>query len=275
MKNQLILGVVLSLISNTLDAKRHVIDRIVARVNGANILQSDLEQPRISKEGSRYSLDELTLEELLVQRAGEMHMLPTALDIDRQVVTFKIQNHLTELSDIEFENQLKQSGFTLKAYKQQLGRLIAAENVKRAEISEKIVITSQEVEEYHATHPEKAKEEYLLQTCVIKKDQLDHYKELLENKTIAWEELGWIAKKDIGHKFKAVLSMKPGDMSEPVATDDGTYQAVKLLDKKEKRFKALDERYSDIERKLQQERKEKFIGEFEKELKAKASIVIL
>src|SRR3990172_2077019 len=146
----------------TILSKRWDIDKIVARVNGVNILHSDLEQSRISKEGETYTLDEAIVEELFYQRAAETHMLPTAVDVERQLVSFKIQNNLTELTDKEFEDQLKIHGFTLKNYKRQLGRMIAVENVKRIEISEKIVITAQEVEAFYKDNPEYTKEEYQL-----------------------------------------------------------------------------------------------------------------
>src|ERR1700689_4938249 len=68
--------------------QRILIDKIVARVNGSNILLSDLMLPRISKEGAPYTLDELVFEEILFQRAGEMQMLPSVLDIDRHIVAF-------------------------------------------------------------------------------------------------------------------------------------------------------------------------------------------
>ena len=37
-------------------SKKWDIDKIVARINGVNILLSDLEQPRIAKEGGKYTL---------------------------------------------------------------------------------------------------------------------------------------------------------------------------------------------------------------------------
>lgn len=254
--------------------KRWGIDKIIVRVNGANILQSDIEQPRIAKEGQPYTLDEAIMEELLVQRAAEMHMLPNTVEIDRQLVAFKIQNNLTEMSDREFEEELQRNGFTIKTYKNQLGRLIAAENIKRAEISEKIVVTSQDVEEYYKKHPERTQEEYHLVTCTLTQEQIENKKAYLASDEVAWEDLGWIAKKDLGKKFNVVYSMKKGDLSEPIKLGN-TYQVIKLLDKREKRLKTLDERYADIERTLQLERKEKFIGQFEKELKTKASIINL
>lgn len=258
--------------------KRSVVDKIVARVNGANILKSDLELPRMGKEGRTYSLDEAILEELLVQRAAEMHMLPTALDIDRQIVTIKIQNNLTDMSDKEFEDQLKEGGYTMKLYKNQIGRLIAAEKIKQAEISEKIVITTQEVEEYYHKHPEYTKEEFHLASTTLTEVQKSKAEQYLKSDSIEWADLGWVAKKDLGKKFTFVTNLKVGEIGNPIEEKNGstlTYEYVKLLDKHDRHLKTLDERYIEIERYLQHERKDKFMIQFEKELRDKASIVIL
>jgi parvulin-like peptidyl-prolyl isomerase len=258
--------------------KRIVVDTIVARVNGTNILKSDLELPRMGKEGGFYTLDEAILEELIFQRAVEMHMLPTPLDIDRQIVTIKIQNNLTDLSDRDFEDQLKESGYTMKMYKNQIGRLIAIEKVKQAEISEKIVVTTQDVEEYYHKHPEYTKEEFHLASTTLSPAQKNDADALLKSSSITWNDLGWIAKKDLGHKFMFVTDLDVGEIREQAEEKSETgsmFEYVKLVDKHEHRLKTLDERYSDIERHLQQERKEKFMIQFEKELRDKASIVIL
>lgn len=250
--------------------KRWTVDQIVARVNGANILQSDLKIARIAKEGGNFTLDEAIIDELFYQRAAEMQMLPTSAEIERQLVSFKMHNNLTDLSEREFEDQLKESGFTLKMYKNQLARLIAVENVKRAEISEKIVVTAQDVQDYYTKNPEHTKEEYLLEVCTITPDQVDNNeKDLLNNLSLTWESLGWVAKKDLRKEFLSIVAVQKGHLSKPIELD-GSYQLLKLIDKKEKRLKTLDERYVQIERTIQDVRREKFLGRFEKELKEKA-----
>lgn len=250
---------------------RITIDKIIVRVNGSNILQSDLNQPRLSKEGGKFTLNEAITEELLLQRANDMHMIPTQADIDRHLLAFKMQNNLTELSDNEFEDHLKQFGFTIKEYKNQLGRMIASENARQAEISERIIVTSQEVEEYYKKHPSYTKEAYQLQICALTADEAKH----IDDKMLSWENLGWVEKEDIGKKFSMVFSMEKGQHSDPIALDDGSYQMVKLVDKKESRLKTLDEQYVEIEKTLQEGRRDKYIVQFEKELKERASIVYL
>ncbi len=246
--------------------KRFVIDKILARVSGTNILQSDLEVPRISKEGAFYSLEDLITEELFIQRAVEQHMLPSQLDIERQIVAFKMQNGMADIPEAEFEKQLQLSGFTLKMYKEQLGRLIAVENVKRAEVSEKLVVTAQDVEEYYKKHPSLITEAYHLKVA--------HFKTADKQEESAWEDVGWIEKDDLDKQFAFVPSMKKGETSQPVKVGDA-YQAVQIVDRRMPRQKTLKECYIDIEKKLYQEKKEKYLKNVEKDIRAKASIVYL
>ncbi len=90
-------------VSGSVAAKdtRFIVDKIIARVNGVNILQSSLEQPRIANEGGLYSLEEAITEELFVQKAIENHFLPTTLDVERQIVSFKMANDMADISDVE------------------------------------------------------------------------------------------------------------------------------------------------------------------------------
>lgn len=237
-------------------------------------MQSDLKNPRISKEGGRYTLDELTTEELLVQKAGELHMLPTPADIDRQLVAFKIQNNLTGMSEDEFEEQLKESGFTLATYKTQLGRLIATENVRRVELSEQLVITSQEVEKIYQENPTYQPESYHLSICTIPSNKKDDFTKYLASSDISWHDLGVIEKDEIGSNFSFVINMKPGEISKPFKMDD-QYKVIKLVAHQERRLKTLDERYIEIEREIQEKKRVQYVEQLEQELKKKAAIVDL
>ena len=68
--------------------------------------------------------------------------------------------------------------------------------------------------------------------------------------------------------------MNKGEVSKPQKIN-GKLQIVKLDDKKERRIKTLNERYGEIERALQLEKKSKAAELLEKELREKAVIVAL
>jgi len=268
--------------TDTKSSKNWIIDKIFVLVNGTRILKSDLDKPRISKDGGKYNLDELIEEEILVQRSIDRHMLPTEADVERQVVTFKLQNGLGELSSADFEEELKKFGFTLKEYKFQIGRLIACENIKRMEVTDKIVITSQEVENYYNNNTEFTPEEYYLKMIPIQgtqSNQEDSDKNINLDKKNSLNladtvDLGWIKKEDLDPKFEFVLTMKKGQISETVNVNDKDY-VIEITDKKESHKKSLNERYSEIEKLLTQKKQEKLIKKFEIDLKKNSTIIYM
>ncbi|MBM3893239.1 hypothetical protein FJ365_02455 [Candidatus Dependentiae bacterium] len=262
------------LATTALDA-RIEIDRILARVNGTNILKSDLEKQRIAKEGKTFSLEEAINDELIAQHAVTMHVLPTATDIDRQFVNFKVQNGLNELSDEEFEKQLKESGFSLQEYKHQLGRLMATENVKRAEISEKIVVSTQDVEEHYKKHPEYTKEAFHLAIATVPTEEYEaNGDSLASDPKLVWEDHGFIETAELNTDYEGVKNLNPGELMKPLQKED-CCELVKLIAKQEVRLKSLAERYDNIERTIQNKRKDKIVKNLEKNLRKKATIVYL
>ena len=254
--------------------ERQVVDKIVARVNGANILKSDLNKPRLNKNGEFYTLEEIVNEELLCQKAAEKKILPTELEVEKQIASLKIYNGLSDLSEEEFEDELKREGFELREYKNQLARMLASEKLKHAEFSERVVVTSQQVEDYHKNNPEKENEKYSLKMCEVPSDCINDQGEFIQKIDYKWEDLGWIEKKDLSANLSFVSKMNVNQISKPKKIGK-FYQMVKLEEKKSERLKTLDERYSQIERTLQEEKREKFEKEFEKELKGKALIIYM
>jgi parvulin-like peptidyl-prolyl isomerase len=254
----------------TTETKKWVIDKIIVLINGTRILKSDVEKPRISRDGGKYSLEELIQEELLVQRAVDRHMLPSEADIERQVVAFKLQNGLGNLTNNDFEEELKKFGFTLKEYKLQIGRLIASENIKRMEVTDKIVITSQEVETYYNSNEERTPEEHYLKMIPVTIDA-DKTVKMDKAETV---DLNWVKKEDLDPRFEFVLKMKKGEISETVTVNDRDY-VIDITDKKESRIKTLDERYEEIEKNLIKRKQEKLIKRFEEDLLKNSTIIKL
>lgn len=249
-------------------AQRFVLDMIVARVNGVNILKSDLELPRIGKEGGVYPLKEMITEELFVQRAIEQHMVPSELDIDRQIVSFKMQNELSNMSEEEFEQQLKPSGFSLRMYREQLGRMLAVESFKRAEVGDRLVATAQEVEEYYKKHPEHVEEAYKLKIATIEKADTPSEK-------YVWEDLDWEKMANLDKQISSILPMmKNGEESQPIKIGN-TFQVIKVIDRRLPRKKTLNECYRDIEKQILHQKRDKYLKNLEKDVREKASIVYL
>ncbi len=255
--------------------KRWVVDKIVTRVNGRNILQSDLCRPRVDKNGQFLTLEDAVLEEACIQQAQDKHMMPTQADIKRQVVSLKIANDISDMNDEDFEKQLKQElNISMEQYEKQLARILAVENVKQAEISEKIFVTSQEVEKIYEKHPEYTKDQYLLHLCSIQPEQVDNYQTLIKEGKVNWKDLGWVNKEDIDAQFSDVLVMKPQEINKPIKADN-KYIVLKLEDKKESYKKTLQECYGAIEKKLQEKKQKIILTKFKENLIKSALIVFL
>ncbi len=260
--------------ANQVKPKIKLVDKIVARANGVNILKSDLKKIRISKNGQPFSLQEAIIDELLFQKSVQRKMLPTELDVEKQIVALKINNGLTDLSDAQFEEELKQEGFTIQEYKGQLTKMLAVEKLKHAEFSERVVVTSQEVEEYYKKNPIKIQEKYLLKMCELPKDSVNEDGKLTKKIDFKWDDLSWINRSDLSSNLKFVCNMKKGQICKPLKIGSG-YQMIKLEDKQAEHIKTLDQSYVEIERKLHNQKKSEFEKLFEKELFEKATIVYL
>lgn len=255
--------------------KRWIVNKIVTRINGKNILQSDLTRPRVDKNGQFLTLEDAILEEACVQQAQEKHMMPTQADIKRQIVSLKIANDISDMNDEDFEQQLKQElGISIDQYEKQLGRILAVENVKQAEISEKVFVSSQEVEKIYEKHPEYSKDQYLLHLCSIQPEQVHNYQTLIKEDKVLWKDLGWVHKEEIDAQFSEILSMKPHEISKPKESD-GKFIVLKLEDKKERHLKTLQERYGSIEKQLQEKKQKSILTKFKENLIKSALIIFL
>jgi parvulin-like peptidyl-prolyl isomerase len=256
---------------STRKSERKVVDRIVAFVDGSKILKSDLAQPRIARDGKPYALDELILETVMAKRAAERHVLPADADVERQIVSFKIQNNIGDIPDEEFEKQLKGYGFTLKMYRDQLAWLLASENLKRMEIGDKIVVTSQEVEAHFNGHPIFSSEEYNLNMLPVKStsETLGAATLGLKNENI---NLGWIKKEDLDKKFHFVFKMKKGDVSEKSVKINEKDYFVKVVDHRARKKITLSQRYGEIEKLLTKVKIDNELKDFEKNLMAESTV---
>ncbi len=277
MKRLIIFCLASSTLLVPLQAKRIVLDTIVARVNGTNILQSDVDKPQIMNEGQPLPLQDLITQELLVQYAAKMHMVPSIEDVNRQVTSFrdgiKKQLHVDALDEDMFAAELKKYGFTPDEYKQQVGRSLAITQVKRAEESEKAVVSFQDVEAAYKKHPEYTEEAYHIALCTLPND-IKNPEDFGTSKAAIWEDLGWIKPEDLSSDLKVVTKHQTGDIIGPVDQGDDT-RLVKLIEKRERKLKTLAEAYSSIERKIQRKRGKTIFENLEKRLRDSASIVYL
>jgi len=258
----------------TVTARREVVDKIVARVNGRNILLSDLKHARIDKGGGTFSVEEAIEHELLHQRASERKLLPTAIDVEKYIDAWKEMHQLTHMTEEEFEERLHEDGLTSKQYRAQLARILAIRNLRQVEVSERVIITAHEVEKYYKNNPEYSDDRYLLQTRIVPFRKASTEQEAIANKDVSWLELDWIDHSNLAERMLFVADLKVDEISKPLKVSQG-YQFIKLIKKDPKHLKTIDERWVSIERELQKQKTEGFEKEYVQGLRKKAAIVYL
>jgi len=243
-------------------------------VNGRNILLSHLNQSRIDKEGGTYSLEEMINTELLFQKAGERRVLPTSLDLEKYIVRWKTMYQVGNLGAEEFEKYLQEKHKLLGGqFRNQLARMVAVGNLRNLEVSERIVITAGEVEKFYKKNPKYVDDRYSLKTRVIPFIKAKTVDEAAKVKGEKWIDVDWINASDLADRMLFVKKMKIGGTAA-LKVEQG-HQFVRLVKKEEKRLKTVNERWGEIEKTLQDEKRGKFETEYLSELREKASIVYL
>ena len=164
----------------------------------------------------------------------------------------------------------------MNQYKAQLQKVLAIRNLRQMEISERIVVTSNEVENYYKNNPEHTEDKYLLQTAIVPFSKAKNEKKLAKMKVsdLEWIELDWVEKSELSDLMSFVKNMQEGDISKPVKVPEG-WQFIKMIKIDKSHLKTLEESWVSIERKLQKQKMKNFEEQYVKELKEKASIVYL
>jgi peptidyl-prolyl cis-trans isomerase SurA len=136
-------------------------DDVAATVDGENIYRTDVEkyfqnqtagstQPLSQEQadGLRLSiLDTLIENQILIHRAGKLGLLATDADIERRLKELK-----SPYTDQEFLERLQQRNLTLDDLKSEIRRSLTADKVVSREITSKINISEQDIDDYYNQH---------------------------------------------------------------------------------------------------------------------------
>ena len=252
----------------SLNCKEIVLDKIIVRVNGRNILKSHLEESRITKSAKPFSLDELITDEVVVQKAEELGCTPSANDLEAAINAEKIEFGGKGMTHEEFERErLQEIGLTLPQYRTQLYRFHSTEHLIGRLITNKLVISAQDIEEYYKKNPVYVEEAFHIMLANAENDK---------NKTgtIRWRDFGWFSPDQLDTVYrKAVVKLKPGQATAKPINKDGKLQHIMLKDHKKRHIEALTTRYNDIKNHLKEERREPFVKDFVADIKTKAYIL--
>ncbi len=237
--------------------------------------------------------------ELLLYQEAKSRGYNVAEQIKLTIENIKEENGLN--SDEELKRVLSQQGVDFEVWKRQMEENFMKQSVIVTDVDRSIVIEDSEIVKYHKQHPEEfiEPEEYKLKAIYIKgegrtDDQVDTLKREISEKISAGEDFATLAGQysegpekesqgDLGSFKKgelektleqAVEKLEAGENTSWLTVRDGWY-LLKLVEKKESRIKTFDEVRKEIEEKLFQEKRQKRLEDFLKELKEKSFIKIL
>lgn len=256
--------------------KRNTVNQVVARVNGVNILLSDLQKIRTGR-SKPFSIEEAINQKLFELEGIKRNLTPTEADIEKHIASIRTdyENQIgTKITDDMFTNLLSESGFTMKSYKNELFRSTIVANLLGAIVREKVFISAKEVEKYYDANPEYTEAEYFLKTCIVPFSKAENEEKLRTIINFDWVESGWLKKREIVEGFYFITDMQKGEISKPIKTPYG-FQLIKLEDVRPSIKKPLEDRYVEIEHVLKSAKMAEFETNYANDLRSRAIIEYL
>jgi len=293
-------------------AAPEVVDRIVATIDGEPVTLVELQQfsEQMHKRGGpdapttdRAMLDELVLEKILHKQIEAQGVTASEQQVDAYIASIKERN---KLDDAALKQALAAQGLTWEQYRAQVKTDIERAALINKEIRNKVNVSPEEIERYYKEHiadyGAAGKAKVRLISILLPQDATDEQKQTLRaqaesirKEAASGKDFAALAKAhsqgpgaddggDIGEvtsgtmqpEFdKVVFALKPGEVSEVVATDTG-YHIFKLEKMTGEGHQSLADVSDEIKEKLYRESMETRYDRWLKEdLRSKYNIEIL
>lgn len=264
-------------------AKRVRVDGIKAVVRGSNgvdlILESELMRPKL--DGSPNTLESSITNALFKQKADDYHISQTPEENQKQYEMIAQNNNKTVK---ELDEMVKQAGFTPQEARKEFGQINAVNSLISYKVTGNMVVPESEVKAYYEENPEYESAAYHIQMVVVpfstsltQEEQLGQLQTLANaqdpNGVLNWDEGFWVNEEDLAADKKFIAQLTPGQISLPKQTFSG-FQLFRLVSKRARRLKTLDERYGQIVNVLRQPKYTELMTKFQQDLKDNASIII-
>ena len=283
-KNLLIsmcIGISLCVPTVTKSEDIYLIDQMVVTIftpEGTEIItKSDVD--RLSLEGQPRTLEQLKDDRLMSLDAKKYNMWPDAQAITDHLEKIKADNGL---SDKALLNIFKQSGYTYDDARQEFAIMYANSNIVEFKIRSRLIVPEKDVIAYYENNPEFDDAAYQIERAVVplrgtksEERQLQEIERNIKAGTTNkydWSVPFWLAEEDIAEDKAFIKGMKIGAISKPQKLPHG-FELYRVLDKKEKRKRTLEERYREIVNILRQPKYVELFNDYKKSLFENASIV--
>jgi peptidyl-prolyl cis-trans isomerase SurA len=246
-------------------------------------------------------LDRLIDDELILQQAAELKLSITSEQIDASIEEIKKQN---SIDDDQLREALKGQGMTMGSYRADLKRQLLRFRVLNVAVGSRVNISDDEVKAYYERHmkdmanvqvrashvfiaippgsdatavsEKQAQAQKILERAKAGEDFAKLAREVSDDAATRADggDLGYFGKDMLPKAIEElVFAMKPGEVRGPVRADRG-FHVIKLVDRKTKDPKPLDEVKDDIRMQLRQKDMERQTKIYLAELRKKTLVDI-
>jgi len=262
---------------STVHDNYHLVNKIsrIIYTDGEPIIITMQDFSRKSLDGKSRTKEEVTIDHILFYEAIEKYHMPFPQErVERHI------NSLRErfgLDDVQIEDLFKKEGYAFEEGKKELAMSYAINDLIQHLIMGRLIVTEQEIEQYHKKNPAIEPAAFRIQKGFLKKDEwtktdIDALTQDGQHEDrIEWQTAYWLAKDEIAESKLFIADMQPGEIRS-IENEDG-YEVIKLLKRKKEHTKTLDERRREISDHLRFPKYQKMLDELHKELLSKYEIV--
>lgn len=273
----------------------------------APLLAEATQIPDPSKRGARASalrhevLERLIDDELILQQASELKLTITSEQVDASIEEIKRQNGI---NDAQLADALKGQGMSMQTYRADIKRQLMRFRVINIAVGSRVSISDDDVKSYYDRHmktgsntqvrashifvaipdggdasvvaEKQAQAQRILERAQKGEDFAKLARELSDDPATRGEggDLGYFGKDMLPKPIEEmVFAMNVGDIRGPVRADRG-FHIIKLVDKRIKDAKPLDEVKDDIRMQLRQKEMERQTKTYLTELRKKTLVDI-
>lgn len=286
------------------------VDRVIATVNGEVVTLSDYgrfvsrSDPKADKERiSEHYLRTLIEEKLILQEAKRKGYEATEEEISQSIVSFLEQAGIPEK---EFEKKIAAENLSMSDYRILLRENIISLKYIEKEVNAKVIVSSSDLSRYYDRHRERfmeSPEKVLVMAIVMKLSDNPSLTEITDLKIRSlkvYSEIksgepfekqvykyadesikklgGILGEFEKGAMIpaldKKIVSMKEGEVSEPVWTKDGVY-ILKIEKRTPVQYTPMEKVKDELYAKAYEEKREEAFNDWMKKLWERSSIKIL
>jgi peptidyl-prolyl cis-trans isomerase SurA len=247
----------------------------------------------------REVLERLIDDELILQQAAELKLTVTSEQVDSSIEEIKRQNNI---DDDQLREALRAQGMSMAAYRADLKKQLLRFRVINIAVGSRVTISDDDVKTYYDRHMKDGANVQVRASHIfiairenadpaVVAEKQAQAKKLLD-RALAGEDFAKLAREasddpatraeggDLGYFGKDMLpkaieemvfAMKVGEVRGPVRADRG-FHVIKLIDRKTKDPKPLDEVKDDVRMQLRQKEMERQTKSYLAELRKKTLV---